>query len=182
MTIHHSAKIPKWIFERDFKMITQAELKELLNYDVDTGIFTWKIKYCRKVKVGSVVGSPDKDGYIRVRINGKDYKCHRLAWMYVYNNFPVGKLDHINGIKNDNRICNLRLANNEQNAFNAKLRTDNTSGFKNVCWNRTFKKWQVSLSINKKQTTIGYFDDIELADLVATEARNKHHKEFVRHF
>lgn len=161
-------------------MITQAELKERLNYDADIGIFTWKVSH-GKVKAGCVAGSFDKDNYIRIRLNKKDYRAHRLAWLYMYGEFPNGKLDHANRITNDNRISNLRLATNEQNSFNSKLRTDNTTGIKNVYWNKVRNKWQVSLSINKKLETIGYFDDIEFADLVATEARNKYHGNFVRH-
>ena len=80
-------------------MITQSELKNILHYNQDTGVFTW-------IKNSIVAGTVEKKGYIAIKINRKSYKAHRLAWLYIYGNFPKEQIDHLNGIKNDNCINN----------------------------------------------------------------------------
>ncbi len=87
-------------------------------------------------------------------------------------------IDHINNISTDNRIENLREANKSENNYNSKLRITNVSGAKNVCWNKKQKKWIVSLGVNNQIKYFGSFNDFELADLVAIEARSKYHKQF----
>ena len=160
-------------------MITQSELKRLLNYNPFTGIFTWNIKSAYK-KIGSIAGYVAKDGYIRIKINRKSYPAHRLAWIYTYG-YLDGILDHINCIKNDNRICNLRKATYSQNQLNKKMSKNNTSGIKGVTWNKNAKKWMAITTVNGKNKNLGYFEDIELAELVVNEARNMYHQEFARH-
>lgn len=161
-------------------MITQNELKEVLNYDEYTGIFTWKkVKKYSNKSVGDVAGGLSL-GYVVIKVGGKLYKAHRLAWLYVYGNFPEQQIDHINGNEQDNRLCNLREANQSQNNYNRKLQKNNTSGVKGVVFNKMCKKWQVQLKINKELKWFGLFEDFELAALVANEARNKYHKEFLR--
>ncbi|MGI9214672.1 MAG: HNH endonuclease [Gammaproteobacteria bacterium] len=123
-------------------------------------------------------GSLNDDGYIRVQVKNVRYAAHRLIFFMHYGYFPR-VLDHINGIKFDNRIENLRPANHCKNGMNQGLNVSNTSGYKNVF--RQNNKWCVRLKINGKNTWFGSYDDIELAGLVATEARNKHHKEFANH-
>jgi len=99
-------------------MITQDKLKEILDYNQHTGLFTWKkIKKYSNRSVGDIAGSLSL-GYVVIGIDKKIYKAHRLAWLYVYGEFPKEQLDHINGNKEDNRICNLREANQSQNNFN----------------------------------------------------------------
>ena len=89
-------------------------------------------------------------------------------------------VDHIDGNKLNNKIDNLRVANNTQNQQNAKINIKNTSGYKNVSLCPQTKKWAVKISVDGLRKTIGRFDDVELADLVAQEARKKYHKEFAR--
>jgi hypothetical protein len=160
-------------------MITQSELKELLNYNQDTGIFTWKIP-TRKIKVGDNAGYINEAGYVRLTISHKKYFAHRLAWLYVYGNFSKDTIDHINGNKSDNRISNLREATFVENKQNSKKSTKNTSGSKNVVWNKNCKKWQVQISLNRKLKYIGVFDNLEFASFVADEVRDIYHKEFAR--
>jgi hypothetical protein len=119
-------------------------------------------------------------GYKVVFVKGKQMRSHRVIFAMHHGYLPE-YVDHINCIKDDNRIENLRAANNQLNQFNSKVRAKNKSGFKNVCWHKETGKWAVFMRINKKPTWIGKFDDIELADLVATEARIKFHGEFARH-
>lgn len=90
-------------------MITQEELKEYLHYDPLTGDFNWTIGK-RGLKVNSKAGSMNDQGYVIIRINNIRYRAHRLAWLYVYGHFPINEIDHINGVRSDNRIENLRDA------------------------------------------------------------------------
>jgi hypothetical protein len=90
--------------------LTREQLKEALDYNPDTGLFTWKKlpKAAHRKKVGEIAGSHDEKGYIRIGINGTVYKSHRLAWLYVYGQWPSKIIDHVNGVNDDNRISNLR--------------------------------------------------------------------------
>jgi hypothetical protein len=160
-------------------MITQSELQNKFNYDPDTGIFTRKYTY-NKFLEGSQVGCKDSEGYLIISLTDRCYKAHRLAWLYVYGEFPKYNLDHINGNPSDNRISNLREANESQNGFNRKLNSNNTSGHKGVTFDKKSKKWQAYVTVNKKLKYLGQFESLELAALVAKEARIKYHGEFAR--
>ena len=162
-------------------MLTQEFLKSVLHYDQDTGIFTWAVNKAKRCKIGDVAGYTDNNGYIRIEINNKAYRAHRLAWLYTYGEMPKLHIDHINSSRSDNRVSNLREATYLENSQNYKTPKTNTSGVKNVSWYKQLNKWVVSLGVNGKKKTIGYFDDIEFAELVAIEARNKYHMEFANH-
>ena len=150
--------------------MTQQELKELLNYDQNTGIFTW-------LKNNKIAGGINSKGYVAIKIKNKLYKAHRLAWLYVYGEWP-NIVDHINRIRNDNKLSNLRLATPSQNQFNSNLRKDNTSGIKGVTWAKQSKKWLVQIRIDKKKTHIGIYKNFEMAKIAIDLARKKYHKEF----
>ncbi len=112
-------------------------LREMLDYDPSTGLFTWKVDRTRGVKAGDVAGSVHPTGYRRIKINGLLYLASRLAWMYVYGAIPDGfTIDHINHIRSDDRITNLRLATYTENARNKLKPRSNTSGFKGVYLNK----------------------------------------------
>jgi hypothetical protein len=158
--------------------ITQEKLKEILDYNPDTGIFTWKVPR-RKIKVGDNAGYINEAGYVRLTISHKKYLAHRIAWLYVYGSIPK-YIDHINGITTDNRICNLREATHSENMCNRKVHSNNKSGIRNVVFCKKNKKWRVRLRFNNNIINIGYFDDLEFAELVAIEAREKYHGNFAR--
>lgn len=162
-------------------MLTQSKLKEVLNYDPDTGIFNWKIKTCKKVCVGKIAGYISPNGYIHIRINNQNYLGHRLAWLYVYGEFPKNDIDHINNNTADNKIINLRLATKSENAWNRKLQIDNTSGVKGVYWHANKNKWMARIMVNNKQIYLGSFEDLKVAEKVILESRNKYHREFANH-
>lgn len=165
-------------------ILTQDKANELFEYR--DGALFWKNRSIDSLGRntnylnGKFAGSLDSSGYFQTKINNKMYLNHRIIWLMHYGELPEF-LDHINSNRTDNRIENLRPATLNQNNHNAKLRKDNTSGCKNVCWNKVAKKWQVYLMIDKKRKSFGYYDDLELADLVAQEARDKFHKEYVNH-
>jgi hypothetical protein len=129
-----------------------------------------------------VISKPSSyNGYCYVNIDRKPIKFHRIVFLYCHGYLPE-VIDHINGIRHDNRVENLRLANKEENCLNSKMPKNNSSGFKNVSWSKVANKWTVQMTVNKKYTNFGYYKDIELADLVAQEARSLYHGAFARHF
>ena len=159
---------------------TQEYLKSILDYDLDTGIFTWKVNKSRRSNIGNVAGWL-YNGYREIGIDSKKYKAHRLAWLYVNGEMPKNLIDHIDGNRSNNKISNLREATYQENSENYKTPQTNKSGVKNVSWYKNLNKWVVSISVKQTGKTIGYFDDLELAELVAIEARNKYRLEFANH-
>lgn len=142
-------------------MITQQELKELLNYDQETGIFTWiKISPHLSRLIGTKAGTKRKDGYYRVYIDNKRYYLHRLAWLYVHGELPK-TIDHVNQNPSDNRIDNLRNVTQLENMRNRKLSSNNTSGITGVTYNKSRKKWVAQININDKGYFLGHFDTAE---------------------
>lgn len=141
-------------------MITQARLKELLHYDPEMGVFTWINHYRRPDLIGTVAGSPQgPGGYIVIAVCGREYKAHRLAWLYVHGRWPVKYLDHANRLKQDNRIDNLREATRAQNEQNKGLRSSNTSGVTGVYWSIAAKKWMAYIRVNEQSKYLGIYED-----------------------
>lgn len=144
-------------------MLTQAQLKELLHYNPDTGVFTWLVARAGK-KIGNIAGSYYKTRYLRIRIFKKIYQAHRLAWLYIHGEHPLKFIDHINGIGTDNRISNIRECTNAENQQNQrKAHKDSKTGYLGVYFNKKYQKYMVQISINGKQKTVGLFPDIEVA-------------------
>ena len=157
-------------------MITQSETNQLFSY-VD-GVLYWKISRSNCVHVGMCVGAEDSNGYQATTINRKHYKVHRLIFLMHHGWLP-SEIDHIDNNPRNNKIENLRPTTRRQNQFNAKIRRDNTSGVKNVTWSAQSKKWRVQVRhANGRYTK--YVDDLDLAALVAEEARNKYHASFAK--
>jgi hypothetical protein len=154
-----------------FKDIDPALVKSLFNYK--DGELFWK-------KNNKKAGSLKPTGYTVIEVNNKNMMAHRLIWMYHYgrvDNF----IDHIDSNKSNNKIENLRLATKSQNCYNKKINPLNTTGCKGVRLRKDSGKYEARVTYNKKQIILGSFEDLELADLVAKEARNKYHKEFAHH-
>lgn len=156
-------------------MITQEQLKELLDYNPDTGIFL-RLKSKNQHKAQTAAGSVHHEGYIRIQISKKIYAGHRLAWLYVYGEFPDCKIDHINGNTSDNRICNLRLANDIENARNRKIKSTSNSGFKGV--SKHLDLWRARYTSNGKTYNLGLFETKELASQAYEDATLKEFGDF----
>ena len=153
-------------------MLTQSILKEHLIYNHDTGFFYRNTSTPKgRRKAG---GYTDK-GYLCITVNGKEYFSHRLAWLYIYGKFPYEGIDHINGKKDDNRICNLRECTQSENCQNQrKAKINNKTGLLGVSKNQN--KFSAHISINGKQTLIGSFDTAKLAHEAYLESKRKHHE------
>lgn len=164
---------------QDFTL-TQEYLQSIFDYK--DGNLYWKKKTSKEsnICIGNKAGSKNNYGYIQVSIKNKLYKVHRIIFCMHHGYLPEF-IDHINKDKSDNRIENLREATKSQNSLNTKTRINNTSTAKNVYWHKPSKKWWVTLTINEKQKSFGYYDDFELAELVAIEARDKYYGEFASH-
>ena len=143
--------------------LTAEYLRSILNYDQETGIFTWKVSTSNRVKVGDVAGCPDGKGYLLISVHSRLYKAHRLAWLYMNGTWPEDQIDHINRIRADNRILNLREVSHKQNNQNKSKRSDNTSGHPGVCWHKRISKWEARIKHNHKQIHLGYFSILEEA-------------------
>ena len=158
-------------------MITKEKANDLLEYK--DGNLYWKNHKYKKLngkKAGTLVKS---SGYYMVRCFGKAYLNHRLIFLMHHNYLPE-IIDHIDGNQLNNKIENLRPSTPSTNQYNSKKPITNTSGIKGVHFDKNQKKWMVKLRINGIQKFFGYFKDLELAGLVAQEARQKYHKEFAK--
>ena len=140
------------------------KLNEYIQYDPLTGIIIWK-KDKGNRKAGSVVGGKfGKEGYLRMKIFGKNYLSHRMAWLLSYGSIPNDEIDHINQNTSDNRLSNLRLVSGSENKKNKKRYKNNSSGIVGVRWYSKTSRWVASISIDGNQIHLGYF--AEFSDAV----------------
>jgi hypothetical protein len=157
--------------------LTAERLRELLDYDPETGIFTWRANRGR-ARAGMVAGYLARDGYRLIEIDGHPYQAHRLAWLYVFGEWPEGYLDHRDCDRDNNAIDNLRTANRHQNAGNSRISKRNTSGYKGVSWHKRDRKWQAQIYRDGKACSLGYFDDPEEAHEAYMDAAREYWGEF----
>ena len=159
--------------------ITVDRLRELLSYDLETGLFTWAtiVKFSNK-KIGDIAGCRHPHGYTVISIGGFQYPAHRLAWLYVYGVWPSSELDHVNGIRDDNRITNLRVATGTENNGNRRLTERNKSGFKGV--RKKGKNWEASIGFKKEYFYIGMFRAREVAGAAYLDEAKKKFGSFAR--
>lgn len=161
-------------------MLTVERLKQKLIYNSETGVFTWK-KGRGPVKAGSTAGRLHNQGYIRIAIDYKDYLAHRLAWLYVYGEWPKNEIDHINGVKTDNRIINLRQATREENCRNVKVHKRNRLGIKGVSERIDCRlRFVANIRINGLVTCLGHYETAEEAKAAYDKAALEHFGEFFR--
>jgi len=139
------------------------DLRAVLNYDPQTGIFSWRKQTGQRGRIGQAAGSKTDEGYIAIKLNARTHKAHRLAWLLHYGALPKENIDHINRVKDDNRIANLRLASNAENCRNSTKRVTNKSGYKGVCWHKNKKRWRAQICHNYNVLWIGDFNTPEAA-------------------
>lgn len=153
-------------------MLTQERLKELLEYNPETGVFTWLNKPCKNMESGKVAGT-NIDGYILISIDYKKYLAHRLVWFYVYGYWPE-EIDHKNHVRDDNKIANLREVTGKENKKNLSLQSNNTSGVTGVSRHKHSDRWQSSIKVNRKTIFLGYHRGLFEAVAVRKSAELKH--------
>jgi hypothetical protein len=166
-------------------VISPEYLKSILNYDLETGFFTWlwrkDISNCVNMReVGKVAGSIcPTTKYRRIKINGKLYKCSRLAWIYVYNKNPNFMIDHINGDRSDDRISNLREATRSQNGANRSKQKRNKWGNKGITV-RPNGKYQAEIRANGKRYYLGVYETADDAGIAYANASKKYFGEYAK--
>lgn len=157
----------------EVNMITQLELKRLFKYNPDTGDFIRKVSLSSRCKVGDVAGTTVSKGYVMIAIKGRSYYAHRLAWLDAHGKWP-DVIDHINHIKSDNRIANLRNTTQKENCKNMLKSKKNVSGITGVCWYKKTRRWRSQIRAFGKKVHLGYFADKFEAICASKSAENKY--------
>ena len=158
-------------------MLTQERLKELLDYDPETGVFTWRVTRGR-ARSGRVAGCIQlKTGgkrYISITVDRFCCLAHRLAVYYVTGVFPLNETDHHDGNGLNNSYTNLRCVPHQENCKNMRRSKANTSGATGVSWHRTAKKWRVRVRVNGQDIHLGFFHNREEAISTRKAAELEH--------
>lgn len=161
------------------KVLTHDRLIEVLDYCPDTGVFRWKETTRRKI-AGSIAGTDDRDGYRTIKVDGKQYRSHRLVWFYVCGVWPSKQIDHINRARNDNRIDNLRdvtSSENKQNRIHSYC--GSKTGFLGVTDRGV--KFEAQIRVDGKDHYLGRYDTISEAHDAYLSAKKIHHPTAPRH-
>lgn len=153
-------------------------VRKLLNYDPSSGDFTRRVSLSPKTPAGSLAGSIDDMGYVRIGVNGKRYRAHQLAWLYMTGEWPDEDVDHINGFRSDNRWENLRSVSRKVNLQNRRANNpaNKTSGLLGASWSRQANRWTSCIRINGKTRYLGLYDTAEEAHAAYVDAKRKFHE------
>lgn len=173
---------------------TPEQLRNLLSYEAETGKLYWKPRPYEMFKNKQAHGTWNtryagkesftaigNHGYHTGSVNNKMYTAHRVIWAIAHGEWPRDQIDHINGLRTDNRISNLREATAQENNRNIGLGAANTSGYKGVCWHAYTKKWKAEIKISTdKRLHLGLFETPEAAHAAYCSAATKYHGDFAR--
>lgn len=162
-------------------MLTQHYLHEILSYDPLTGIFKWKkLPANQSALIGQIAGCQYANGYNYIQINDKAYRCGRLAWLYVYGEFPPDFVDHKDSDKSNDRIENLRIATNSLNQANRGPPINNTSGTKGVRFEKDRNRWRAQITVNGHSRNLGRYHTRDEAMAAYAQAAEKAWGEFAK--
>ena len=156
--------------------ISREYVLTLLAYDADTGVFTWRNSKGR-AKAGVRAGNTCRQGYRRIKLDGRFYAEHRLAWLVEHGEMPSGEVDHKDRVRDNNRISNLRVVSRKVNMENTGRHGRNTSGFKGVSFCKASKKWRAFICHKRRVISLGYFSTPETAHAAYVTAREKFFQE-----
>lgn len=157
---------------------TADRVREIYDYNPITGLFKRKVRTSNRIKIGQIAGTENAQGYILLTVDSIRYLAHRIAWLYVHGEMPGDMIDHINGNRSDNRIDNLRQANNAENLRNRGKTASNKSGFKGVSFDKRTQKWMARIGVGYQARFLGRFDTPEAAHTAYVDAAQKLHGEF----
>lgn len=158
-------------------MISHDDLLALMAYDPDTGTFHWReYRYPRREDL--LVGFRNDEGYLKTKIGRKTYSLHRLAWLYIHGEWPSDQVDHINGVRDDNRLCNLRLASQSENRINSAVNANNKLGIRGVRKTARGLGYAARITKDGRQIHLGYFKTPEEARAARAAATKLLHGEF----
>jgi|SRR6185312_8581760 len=159
--------------------LTHEKLLELLCYDPLTGVFTRLVSTAPRAMIGTIAGDPDSKGYLRLRIDGRRYLAHRVAWFYMTGMWPPDEVDHKNRKRQENWWDNLRLANTFQNKRNTSAYRNNRTGLKGA-YLTVGGRYTARIRINKKNLHLGTFNTAEEAHALYVAKSKEHFGEFAR--
>ena len=158
----------------DTRELTAERLREVLNYNPETGVFTWRTTTNRKIRIGDIAGT-DSHGYVAIRIDGRRYLAHRLAWLWMNGEWPASIIDHEDTNPSNNRWENLRLATHRINMQNRRRATFNSStGLLGVAKNRS--SFQAQIGANGETHYLGCYATAEEAHAVYVAAKRRLHE------
>ena len=152
---------------KTLRHISYEKLHKMFTYNPETGLL-------KRKRNKQVVGTLNGKGYLDVSIEGKNHRVHRVCYCMYHGYWPENDIDHINQIKTDNRIKNLREVSRSCNMRNSKLHTNSSSGVKGVSWNKQRKKWKTYITINNKNIYVGFFKDFDSAVMARYIAELNH--------
>lgn len=152
--------------------VPSKDIWDVLEYSPDNGCFAWKVKR-GSCAVGKVAGTTDSKGYLQIGFQGTLYLAHRLAWYWRYGEWPSGPIDHINRVKTDNRLENLRLSSHKENCQNVGATKRSKSKIRGVDFHVKTGKWRATIRLNNKAKHLGLFDTAENAAMARKKAEEK---------
>lgn len=165
--------------------LTAEFVRRVLDYDPQTGELKWRARpeYPQKWNskwAGKVAGTTAPQGYRYIQVFGRSaYPAHRLAWLHFYGEWPEHEIDHANGVRDDNRIGNLRCADDSENGSNKAMMRNNRSGFPGVHFDRQRGKWRATIQMHRVRHDVGFFSTAEQAAAARNHFAKRIQKEFV---
>ncbi len=155
--------------------LTAARVREVLAYNAVAGSFTWVVATAHGRINNRIAGYKRSNGYVRIKLDGKLYYAHRLAWLWTYGHWPLAEIDHINGDPSDNRIANLREATRAENCQNITTPKHGTSGLIGAHFDSQRSRWFSQISVGGKNNHLGYFNTAQEAHEAYKAAKRKLH-------
>ncbi len=171
---------------------TQHYLMECFTYEPVTGLAYWNTRPLHHFEdtriwkswnsrfAGKQIVCLDADGYIQLTVNYLKSSLHTLVWVYMTGSYPVGTIDHFNGVRNDNRWVNLRLANRGEQQHNRGINKNNTSGYKGISFHKASGKWRARITYEGVERYLGVFNTPHEAHAAVVQARQQLHGAFAR--